>query len=149
MVWTIHGFNGLSDVRHTIYSFGENWSTSLATVGQFFYIGPLLNVLFWVIIVSTLAYFTTRMVASARFNRGSRRNLAIVESMGVGAQAFVHIARVGEKYVLIGVTRGQVSMLTELDPSQLQLPEGGVIPPTFEALMKRLRPPGNGSERDQ
>ena len=110
-----------------------DWPTPIANVGQFFYI------LLLVVVVSVLAYYTTRMVGNAKFARGGRRNLEILESMGVGPQSFVHILRVGGQYVLVGVTRGQVNFLTQIEDGQLVLPErpeGGV---SFESLFSRFQ----------
>jgi flagellar protein FliO/FliZ len=124
---------GLLDVEHTAYSLVRDWSTTIATVGQFFYM------LIVFVVVLGLAYFTTRFVASAKMGRmGGRRNLEVVESMGVGAQSFIHIVRTGDKYVLIGVTRGQVTMLGDIDKEQLILPEGGTAV-TFESFLNKYR----------
>jgi flagellar biogenesis protein FliO len=147
MLWLVHGLAGLSDVRHTVYSLVKDWSTSWNPVAQFFYI------LLLVVGVSVLAYFTTRLVASAKFGRGGRRNLEILESISVGPQSFVHVLRVGGQFVLVGVTRGQVNMLAQLDADQLQLPEP-VQRPSFEALFSRFQkggdedPPDNGSDNN-
>jgi flagellar biogenesis protein FliO len=50
--------------------------------------------------------------------------MQIVESIGVSmnANATVQIVRVGEKYYLVGVTKENVTMLTELDESQIAFP---------------------------
>ncbi|MCL2398218.1 MAG: flagellar biosynthetic protein FliO [Defluviitaleaceae bacterium] len=119
MLWWGHRLAGLSDIRHTVYSLSKDWSTSLQSVGQFFYM------LLLVVVVSVLAYYTTRLVASAKLGRGGQRNLEILESMGVGSQSYIHVIRVGKQYVLIGSTRGQVNILTQLDANQLQLSEAG------------------------
>ena len=145
MLWSYTGSTGFLDVRHTVYSLSKDWSTPLASVGQFF------SILALVIIVAGLAYYTTRMLASAKFARGGRRNLEILESMGVGPQSFVHIVRVGGQYVLIGVTRGQVSFLTQLEGDHLTLPEPGKQMIGFESLLNRFQgrsQKGSGNEED-
>jgi flagellar protein FliO/FliZ len=139
MLWWGHRLAALSDVRHTVYSLSKDWSTSLQPVGQFFYM------LLLVVAVSVLAYFTTRLVASAKFGKGGRRNLEILESMGVGTQSFVHVLRVGEQYVLIGVTRGQVNLLTQLDANQLQLPEVGQRP-SFDSIFAKFQRKDDNSD---
>ena len=130
----------LLDVRHTAYSLNGNWSTPTPSVGQFF------SIFILVIAVAVLAYFTTRLVGSVRYGRFGKRNLEIIESMGVGAQSFVHILRVGEQYILIAVTRGQINILTKLEAEQLKLSESDQ-PSTFESLMSRFQkkedPPEN------
>jgi flagellar protein FliO/FliZ len=85
-----------------------------------------------------LAYYTTRWVASARFGRLGKRNLEIVESIGVGTQAYVHLVRVGKKYALVGVTRTQVSPLYELNEDDILLDEVSSNA-NFETIFSRFQ----------
>ena len=94
-----------------LLSLGGNWS-AFGFVGQFLYI------ILVTAIVGLLAYWCTRMMAAQR--RGRRGgNLAVLESVSVVAQAMVQLVRAGEKYLVIGVTRNKVTLLTELDKSQV------------------------------
>jgi len=139
------GYALQASARHTVYILNGNWSTLAPPVGQFF------SIFILIIAVCALAYYTTRLLGAARYGRYGRRNIEIVESMGVGPQSFVHILRVGEKYVLIGVTRNQINAITELDKEQLSLTEGAQAGGGFETLMGRFmkkdedeRPPEDG-----
>jgi len=109
----------------------ENWPNLIGNIGQFLY------VLLMVVIVCALAYYTTRLLGSAKFGRRGR-NLELIETLGVGTQTFIHIIKSGEKYVLIGVTRNQVTFLKELDADDLTFPD--VAQTTgFESLLSRFR----------
>jgi len=99
-----------------------------------------------VVVVALLAYYTTRMLASAKFTRGGRRNLEHIESIGVGPQSYIHIVRAGKKYVLIGVTRGNVNFLTEVDEEGLSLSLDGQRP-GFESFMSRFQKKNEESEK--
>lgn len=100
------------------FALQNNWPSSLETVGQFFYI--LLLVAF----VGLLAYYSTKLLASARFRRGGgRHNLELIESAVVGAQTAVQIIHAGGRYFLIGVTKETITLLAELDESQIIQPE--------------------------
>ena len=140
MLWANIGLANLFNARYTAHSLVQNWSTTIPPVGQFFY------TLLLVIVVAAMAYYTTRLLGSARFMRGGRRNLEILESLAVGPQSFVHVLRVGEQYVLVGVTRGQVTMLTQLEADQLKLPEGGTASIGFESLLSRFQKKDNNPE---
>lgn len=146
---------GSLDVRHILHISNGNWSTSTPSVGQFFSIllpasmaplGQFLYVFLLVIAVSALAFYTTRLIGSAKYGRLGRRNIEIIESMGVGPQSFIHIVKVGEQYILIGVTRGQVNILTQLEADHLNLSESSQTS-AFESLMNRFQkkedPPEN------
>ena len=125
-----------------IYSLSKDWSTPMFPVVQSF------NILFLVAVVASLAYITVKLVGGARYGRGGvRRNLEIVESISVGPQSYVHVIRVGGQYILIGTTRGQVTMLTQLDQDQLKLPEA-VQGVGFESFLSRFQKK-NGDSGDE
>jgi flagellar biogenesis protein FliO len=113
----------------------NNWP-SLASVGQFFYY--LLIVAF----VALLAYYSTKLLASARAgrNRGGKRNLELLESVGLGAQAMAQIVRAGDKLFLIGVTKERVTLLAALDGAGVELPEpaGLRLDASFDKVLQRL-----------
>ena len=139
MLWQEHGLTGM--LRHTVYSLIGTGLQPTPNVGQFF------STLLLIVFVCALAYYTTRLLGAARFGRlGGRRNLEILETLGVGSQSFVQIVRVGEKYVLIGVTRGQVSLLTQLEEDQLKFPEVSHQVAGFDALLNRFQKKGDFPE---
>jgi flagellar protein FliO/FliZ len=112
--------------------------TTVSSIGQFFYILLLLA------FVVLLAYYSTRLMAASRGGRlGAKRNMQIVEGIGVGVNATVQIVRVGERYYLLGVTKESVTLLTPLDESQIAFPSPQThavnIPfnKIFDKIMKR------------
>lgn len=111
MLWSEIGFL-VDDVAYILI---KDLTTPMPAVVRSF------NILILVVFVCLLAYVALRLMGNAKFTRSTRRNLQIVESISVGPQSFVHIVRAGGQYVLVGVTRGQVSMLTSLEPDQLKI----------------------------
>jgi flagellar protein FliO/FliZ len=112
-----------------------NWPSQLDSVGQFF------SIFLMVAIVALMAYFSYRMMSSSRGGRRSAsRNLQIIESIGVGIQSSVQIVRCGETYLLIGVTKEQVTMLAEIPKEQLTLTEGKnmLAGGAFDNVLKRF-----------
>ena len=127
-------------LSNALYSLSLDWTTQAQLVVRFF------STIFMVVVVALLAYYTTRMLASAKFTRGGRRNLEHIESIGVGPQSYIHIVRAGKKYVLIGVTRGNVNFLTEVDEEGLSLSLDGQRP-GFESFMSRFQKKNEESEK--
>ena len=152
----------------------KDWSVSLAvspevrsgtTLGRFFFlslentmadmagmarIGQMFSIFLMFALVCGMAWFTIRLMARARYGRGGgRSNLELLESIAVSQQTYVSIIRAGEKYLLVGITRGQVNLLAELDAEQLQLPAGGSAIRTslpFEAMLKKFLNRNNEEE---
>ena len=113
----------------------SSWSAS--SVGRFLYIFLI------VAFVAILAYFSTKLMAAASRSgryRGGGRNLALIESMGVGPQAMLQIIRSGGQYFLIGVTKERISVLAELDAGGLIIRESqGLFPGgAFDGFLKRF-----------
>lgn len=113
----------------------SNWPLS-KYLGQFFYF--ILIVAF----VGLLAYYSTKLLASSRTirKRSSKRNLEVIENLTVGAQAMTQIVRVGEQYFFIGVTKENVTLLAELDKSQLNITdiEKLDVENSFDKVLKRF-----------
>jgi flagellar protein FliO/FliZ len=117
-------------LSNALYSLSLDWTTQAQFVVRFF------SSIFMVLVVALLAYYTTKLIASARFSKGGKKNLEHIESIGVGPQSYIHIIRAGKKYVLIGVTKGNVNFLTELDEESLSL-DGQRL--GFESFMSRFQ----------
>ena len=95
------------------------------------------------VLVVLLLYVFVKVMAASRggFRRGV--NLSIIENVSVGQQAVVSLVRAGEKYLVIGVTKERITLLSELDAQDLTLAEendkaGAETPPFISVLSKFL-----------
>jgi len=91
--------------------------------------------------VVALTVLFTRWIAGARYKRASTGNLHVVESIAVGQQVYLQLVRAGGKYIVLGVTRGNVSFVCELDESEVRLPDhkvmgDGLVPERFEKYLR-------------
>ena len=79
----------------------------------------MVGALVLVIICIYLAVFLLRRVMGTR-NRGKGSNalLEIIESTYVAPKKTISLVRVADKAVLIGITEGNMTVLTELDADQ-------------------------------
>jgi len=121
-------------VKLLLFSQAQNNWPSMSDAGRFFYI------LLIVVFIALLAYFSTKILAMSRSGRfrSSKRNLEMVESMGVGTQSMVQIIRAGEKYWLIGVTKERVTLLSALEDGTLNFPAPRVQDNPFESVLSRI-----------
>ncbi|MBR1382822.1 MAG: flagellar biosynthetic protein FliO [Ruminococcus sp.] len=67
-----------------------------------------------------LAYISTKLIGK-RYSLSGKggRNLKILETVSVGREMSIAIARAGEKIFLIGVTPDRISLLSELSEDDL------------------------------
>ena len=77
----------------------RDWSSTLGMIGQFF----LLIIVFGVILF--LAYFSTKLIASARMGARNNSVLKLISSMPVGSGNSIQLIKVGEKYFLRVVSK--------------------------------------------
>lgn len=67
------------------------------------------------------AYWTTHLIGKYQMQQNGRRNLAIIEAISVGPAKSLQIVKVGSEYVLIGVSKDQISHIRTLSAEQLDL----------------------------
>jgi flagellar protein FliO/FliZ len=111
-----------------------NNEPAMNVVGRFLYIVVL------VLFVVLLAYFTTKLLVAARSGRlrSTKRDLEVIESIGVSQQAWVSIIRAGSRYILLGITKENITLLSELDKETLTLHSGSTPQVPFTDVFKRL-----------
>lgn len=102
----------------------------------------LIFLLFVFIIVIGLAYFITKKIASMGAHRMQGKNMEIIESLQIGVNQRIHLVKVGEKIIMIGVSKEHISFLSEapiesIDLSAYKTPEDM---PSFEDYLKKLIP---------
>lgn len=94
-------------------------------------------ILFFVILWG--AYYATKYLGKLQFKRNNGSNMSIVEVLPVGPQKTVQLIRVGTEYMIIGVSKDQISFMKGVDESTLNLEKDRsemVVP--FSAYMKKL-----------
>lgn len=84
-----------------------------------------LTVLVIFILVLAITVYTTKWIANYQKGQGAGKNIEVIESNRVGQNKLIEIVRIGDKYVAIGLGKDEITMLTELDKSQITIPEQG------------------------
>ena len=96
----------------TLETNGMDWSGVIGGMGQF------LLVIIVFVFVLYIAYVTAKWIGSSKgFRRGT--NIEVIESTSVGFQNTVCIVKTAGKYFLVGVTKENVTLLSELDGNQI------------------------------
>ena len=73
--------------------------------------------------VAILAYYATKKMVGSNSIGRKNSNISVIESVNVGGQAAVKLLKVGEKYLVLGITRERVCLLSEIDKEQIVEPE--------------------------
>ena len=82
-------------------------------------ISQLITVFILFILVLAITVFTTRFVGNYQKIQGINRNLEIIETIRITNNKYLQIVRAADKYLVIGIGKDEVSMLTEIDGDTL------------------------------
>lgn len=66
-----------------------------------------------------LSYVFSRYIGRGMNKSSSSSYMRLVDQITVGQDRYIAIMQIGEKYLLVGITAGQINMLTELKEEEL------------------------------
>ncbi|SFR95893.1 flagellar biosynthetic protein FliO [Anaeromicropila populeti] len=112
----------------------------------------LLGAMLIFVIVLIACYYTTKLVGSSRILNGRNRNINIVETVRIAPSKYVQIIQVGRKYIVIGVSKDHIEMLTEIREDEIEVNDLKVTEKTIfaDVLAKvKTRQWGDKSNKDE
>ena len=87
-----------------------------------------------------LAYIAARITGSFQSNvMNKQSNIRVIEVFRVSANKTIEIIMVGERYLAIAVCKDNVTLLTELDSSELILQEKTLEPLDFSQILEKMK----------
>lgn len=124
-------------------------NTSSTQGSAFAMVAQLFFILVVFIAVVALAIFTTKWIAKSKYSAKGSGNLKIVESMSMGYQGGIHLLKCGKKYILLGIVKDRITVLSELEEDQIETYENESVPAkkVFERYLTNfLQKNGNGKD---
>lgn len=104
--------------------------------GLMSYIQPFgLLILFFLILY--LAYLASRYAGRLQGSLVPGRNMTIIEAISVGPQKTLQIVRVGKTYMVVGVSRDNITYLREINSEELNL-QDNALPTAFSSILERM-----------
>ena len=101
----------------------------------------LITALFVFVLVLALTYFVTKWIAKSGAMQSRAKNIKVIETYKIAPSKYIQIIQIGKKQYAIGVTKEQITYLTELTEDQLKIPEdfGNTVGDTsFKEVMKNM-----------
>ena len=94
-------------------------------------------------LVIYLSYIASRYIGKGLGKSTSSRYMRLMDQISVGQDRYIGIVQVSGKYLLVGITGGQIRLLSELTEDELYPlePEAAgvdVKTPDFRALMEKF-----------
>ncbi len=75
------------------------------------------------ILILSASYFTAKWVSKHSLGNNAAGNIKLIETFRIAPGECLQIVKAGKKYLIIGVTKEHIEMLTELSEEDLVLPE--------------------------
>lgn len=79
------------------------------------------TVLILFVLVLAITYLVTKWIANYQKGKNIEGNLEVIETCRITANKYVQIVRAGSKYLVIGLGKDEVHMLSELSEDQINL----------------------------
>ena len=71
------------------------------------------------VIVLVVCYYTTKFVAGRQLVQKKIGNFEIVETFAIAQNKYLQLIRMGNKYVVLSVTKDSVNVITELEGAEV------------------------------
>ena len=79
-----------------------------------------LTVILVFVLVLALTYLTTRFVGNYQKARNVNRNFEVIETLKITNGKYLQIVKIGEKYVVIGIGKDNVTAVCELSADDIK-----------------------------
>ena len=105
-----------------------------------------------VALIIYLSYVASKYIGGSLKRSSSSRYMRLLDQVTLGQDRHIAIVQVGAKYMLVGVTAGQVSFLSELRDDELislsAEDEGEMKSPDFKSMLEKLSDLGKRGGKD-
>lgn len=109
-------------------------SSGLKSVGQ------LICILLLFFFVLFLAYITARITGSYQSNvLNKHSNIKVIEVFRLSNNKVIEIVKIGSHYLVLAVCKDQVSVLAELDESEIKEQETSLEPIDFKSILNKIK----------
>ncbi|MDD5935730.1 MAG: flagellar biosynthetic protein FliO [Clostridiales bacterium] len=86
-------------------------------------VGELIVLIIIFIFVIIACYFVTKFVGNKQMKQLKNSNFTVIDTYRVTPNKFLQLVRIGEKYIVLSVTKDNMTVVTELSKEEVLLPE--------------------------
>jgi len=79
----------------------------------------LLGLIIIFVIVLVVCYYTTKFVAGRQLVQKKMGNFEVLETFAIAQNKYLQLIRMGNKYVVISVTKDSVNYITEIEENEV------------------------------
>lgn len=109
-------------------------TSSLKSVGQL-----ICSVLLFLFVLF-LAYAAARFAGSFQSNvLNKRSNIQVIEAIRLSNNKMIEIIRIGNRYLALAVCKDSITVLSELDESEIKEQEVSLKPIDFNSILDKIK----------
>ncbi|MCR5521505.1 MAG: flagellar biosynthetic protein FliO [Lachnospiraceae bacterium] len=110
----------------------------------------LLGLIILCAVIIAACYYTTRFIGKRSggglgFSRG--RNIRVIETFRITQKQFLQLIRCGDKYLLISISKDNITLLSEIDVENIELEEIEAEHKSFKDIISSLRTKKDNKEK--
>ncbi|NLO10747.1 MAG: flagellar biosynthetic protein FliO [Clostridiales bacterium] len=79
----------------------------------------LLGLVLLLIVILIAAYYTSKFVGRYKMGQLKDSNIQVIEAYRISTNKMLQIVKISNKYVVIGISKDNITYITELDESQV------------------------------
>lgn len=79
----------------------------------------LIGLLLLFIFIVVVCYFTTRLVANKQLKQMKHSNFKVIDTYRITQNKFLQIIQIGTRYVVISITKDNITFISELSEEEL------------------------------
>lgn len=103
-------------------------------------VGQLICVILLFFFVLFLAYLAARIAGGLQSNVINKRsNIKVIEVFRLSNNKLIEIVRIGDRYLALAVCKDSVTVLTQLEESEVKVPETSLEPIHFKDILDRMK----------
>lgn len=86
-------------------------------------VGELIMLIIIFLLVIAACYYVTRFIGNKQTKQLRDSNFTVIDTCRVTANKFLQLIQVGEKYLVIAVTKDTITVVTEMSKEEIHVPE--------------------------
>lgn len=100
-----------------------------------------LTLLFLLLFVCVITYFTTRIIAKMQKGQMNCKNVDTIETFSIAPNKYIQIVRIADKYVALAICKDTVTVITEVDKDSLEFVQhdDAVLPKSFKEVLEKVK----------
>jgi len=100
----------------------------------------LVGLLLLLAFILAAAYYTSKFIGGMKLNQYKDSNFKVIDSYKISPNKILQLIQVGSKYLVIAICKDTVSVITELEESQVLFPETNIEKKiNFKEILDKIR----------